>query len=610
MFEPYIPLELPLDVDGTAIAKSNIRGILDSYHGDWDFLIELLQNAVDALDEKFGDPSETNSLKPEIEIVINEKAGTVRVTDNGIGMEQKKAMKILIPGYTDKPYFRHTRRSLRGHKGVGLSFLAFGFNFLRFCSKKDNEFFSADMSGGKLWVDGEEDMDVPKVNPSDYCPEFLEGIPSGTSMELLVDSDYLKHASIDWLGWHFIIRCLTAAGYCDINGLASWNKAAVLTFKLIDSNGVKINPPDGYKDQLPLEYFYPDNILKSCNLDDYFSKYSEMTEPPKTERGKYEALYVKWDTDKIESVLFDKGDIEDKDSVKYKYYLFTKSHIPSIYAMFTHSQRVWKERLDQNYSSDKRRKFWRPGIQIVTQQMPTGQIQEVSLKFRTGNRDRFFMLVELPDAKPDYGRKGFKSEINDYVQYIAERIIQEYFLNKRVLLKPTSIAHGGTATDAEATADHRIDEVKTLPDIGFSALSFKKEPQYENDVIALFAELVARDYIRGFEILSVSSGEQYDGVVNYIFTKNPDKLPFHATNNRLGIPKSGPHPFLVPAIMLVLRIMTLLRLPMHILLAPYYPVNRAVDLYYTAGAKILPSRVHPQVIRTSFHSSTPGVIVR
>lgn len=540
MFEPFVPLVLPTGVNAISIAKANLRGILDSYHGDWDFLIELVQNAVDALDSKFNTPEKQADEKPEIEIVINEKSGTIRVTDNGIGMDSDTAKLALYPNYTDKPYSPSpSKRSLRGHKGVGLTFLAFGFNLLRYCSKRDEQLFSGEIAGGRQWVDSEDSTNPPQVMPSDYCPEFLEGQPSGTSVEVLVGSDFFQRTSITWLGWHYVIRCLTAAGYCDINELLPWNKSAVVTFKIIDASGVKANPPEGYSDQIPLQYFYPHDILKCCNLDEYFSKHPERTEPPKSEKGKYEALFVKWDTDKIESALFNKGNIDDKGGTRYSHYLFTKSHFPSIYAMFTHSQRVWRERLDQGYSNYKRRRFWKPGIQVVTQQMPTGQIQEVSLQFRTGNRDRFFMLVELPDAKPDYGRKGFNATVNAYIQFVASELIQDYFMRNRPLLRPTAIAHGPTAVDAEAAADQRIIQAQGLPGLGVSLLCFKKEPQYENDVIALFSEMIARDYIRGFEILSVSSPAQYDGVVNYIFTKNHEKLVYHAASNPLGITK--PH---------------------------------------------------------------------
>lgn len=539
MFEPFVPLVVPSGVNAMSIAKTNLRGIIDSYHGDWDFLIELLQNALDALDLKFNEGKET-SEKPEIEIVINEKSGTVRVSDNGIGLSPEKAKMVLYPNYTDKPYYQSqgSKRSLRGHKGVGLTFLAFGFNLLRYCSKRDKEFFSGQISGARSWVDSEESNDPPKVTPSDYCPEFLDGRVSGTSVEVLIGSSFFQRLSLTWLGWHYIIRCLTAVGYCDINKLFTWNKRVSVILKIIDVNGAKVNPPEGYSDAIPLEYFYPDNVLSSCNLDEYFLKYPDRTEVPRVERGKYEALYVKWDTDKIEEVLFAKGNIEDEQSNRYSQYLFTKSHLPTIYAMFTHSQRVWKDRLDEGYSSDRRRKYWRAGIQVVTQQMPTGQVQEVSLPFRGGNRGRFFMLVELPDAKPDYGRKGFKADINAYVQFVASELTMEYFMRNRVLLKPTSVAHGGTPIDAEALADQRIQEVQELPDLAVSVLNIKKEPQYENDVIALFSELAAREYIRGFEILSVSSGTQYDGVVNYRFAKNRDRLIYHQINNPLGISKA------------------------------------------------------------------------
>jgi len=76
--------------------------------------------------------------------------------------------------------------------------------------------------------------------------------------------------------------------------LFTWNRNATVYLKIIDINGNKQVPPEGYNDQLPLEYYYPDNILKACNLDEYFEKYSDRTEAPKTEKGKYDSIYVKW----------------------------------------------------------------------------------------------------------------------------------------------------------------------------------------------------------------------------------------------------------------------------------------------------------------------------
>ena len=87
-FNPFVSVPQEYIVQST---KTNIRGILDSYHGDWDFLIEMLQNAVDALEEKFGDGKGETGETPRIEVAVNIGAGTVRVSDNGIGMDAEAA---------------------------------------------------------------------------------------------------------------------------------------------------------------------------------------------------------------------------------------------------------------------------------------------------------------------------------------------------------------------------------------------------------------------------------------------------------------------------------------------------------------------------------------
>ncbi len=66
-------------------------------------MIEPVQNAIDALDTSFSS-LKNNSDKSEIEIVINQKAGTVRVSDNGVGMHPDQAKLSLYPGFSDKPY--------------------------------------------------------------------------------------------------------------------------------------------------------------------------------------------------------------------------------------------------------------------------------------------------------------------------------------------------------------------------------------------------------------------------------------------------------------------------------------------------------------------------
>ena len=536
-FDPFSPFEaLDEGVLQQAI-KTNIRGILDSYHGDFDFLIESLQNAVDAVEQRF-DTNQTLEEAPRIEITLNYQTRRVRVSDNGIGMDETLARNILSPNFTSKPYFgTATQRSLRGHKGVGLTFLAFRTDLFRFRTKVNGEVtFAAELTGGNSWVTSDDNnAQEPRIVSSDYSPDFLENHQTGTSFEFRVDN--LDRLPINWLGWYQIVRTSTAAAFCDINQLHPWHNRAQVRLTVVSSNGRQEEPPEGFSDQFPLEFFYPHTLIDSLDLDEFYRRHPAQITIPESEKNRYEAIHVKWDTDNIEAKLFEGGNIETGTD-RHQAYLFTREHLPSIYALFTHSQRVWRDRLDVGLSPDRRRRFWRPGVQVISNQMPTGQLHDIALPYRAGNKERVLMLVELEGIKPDYGRKGFKSEVNTYLNHIATELIS-YFLANRPFLRPTAIAHGPTSADAEAEADSRVKSAESLPDLGLEGFSFVKEPQFENDVIALFMEMLAHRYIRGFEILSSSGGSQYDAVVNYKFTQNPQDLLHHAVQNSLGIPKSN-----------------------------------------------------------------------
>ena len=69
-------------------------------------------------------------------------------------------------------------------------------------------------------------------------------------------------------------------------------------------------------------------------------------------------------------------------------------------------------------------------------------------------------------------------------------------------------------------------------------ISFEKEPQYEQDVVALFHELIGREILKGYKILSVSSGAQYDAVVRYYLTKD-ERVLFDEKINPLGLVESA-----------------------------------------------------------------------
>lgn len=114
-FQPFDPLSLVAS-EGNELIRTQIRSLFDSYNGEWDTIIELLQNAVDALDAKYSGMSDFTNERPEIDIYINQQTETIRVSDNGIGIAPEDARKILAPYFT-KSHVAEMPRGLEGIKG-------------------------------------------------------------------------------------------------------------------------------------------------------------------------------------------------------------------------------------------------------------------------------------------------------------------------------------------------------------------------------------------------------------------------------------------------------------------------------------------------------------
>lgn len=114
--------------------------ILKSYTGWYDPISELIQNALDAVDER-GKAGESDYI-PKIWITINLKDNLLSVTDNGIGFRKEQFKIFLGPDVSFKI------GDTRGNKGVGATYLAYGFNYLQVGTKTDGFSFVGTIEGG------------------------------------------------------------------------------------------------------------------------------------------------------------------------------------------------------------------------------------------------------------------------------------------------------------------------------------------------------------------------------------------------------------------------------------------------------------------------------
>jgi hypothetical protein len=143
-----------------AAQKREIRNILKSYTGYYDLFSELIQNALDAV-EKRSEESSPN-YQPEIWITIDIPKETVSITDNGCAMTLAQFRGFLKPNFSFKQ-----GASTRGSKGVGATYLAYGFNYLEMATKVSAEtVLSGVIENGRRWLDDTDNIvSRPKVQP-------------------------------------------------------------------------------------------------------------------------------------------------------------------------------------------------------------------------------------------------------------------------------------------------------------------------------------------------------------------------------------------------------------------------------------------------------------
>ncbi len=143
-----------------AAQKREIKNILKSYTGYFDLFAEMIQNALDAVEKRKEDEEE--GYYPQISIHINIQQGEVTVVDNGCAMVLAQFRQFLKPSLSFKD-----GGLTRGNKGVGATYLAFGFNHLEVATKPGTaEVYAGVLRRGREWLDDTKaSVPQPTVEP-------------------------------------------------------------------------------------------------------------------------------------------------------------------------------------------------------------------------------------------------------------------------------------------------------------------------------------------------------------------------------------------------------------------------------------------------------------
>lgn len=139
----------------------------------------------------------------------------------------------------------------------------------------------------------------------------------------------------------------------------------------------------------------------------------------------------------------------------------------------------------------------------------------------------------MRNLRSDIGRKSLPEDIGRFADFFAN-IVHDRFVKDGDCLTPSP---GPFDETLEAELDDILDRAYDRQQLTLDGLHLSKVPVEEQDVIALFFDLLGAQRIKGYEIYSTHISRKYDGVGRFHLPFAPENI-YNETTNRLGVSAS------------------------------------------------------------------------
>ena len=539
-FEAFDPLKAKgtADTDVAALAqKREINNILSSYVGWYDPFCELIQNSLDSLDLRL--TKDGVEYKPTVWITVNIQENSLTVTDNGVGLSEEEFKQFLCPDISFKS------GKTRGHKGVGATYLAYGFNYIQVATKFGDFSVVGKMENARAWLDDENPSGNPKIkhDPDGVKDSNFKTLDSGVSICLKFDKS-THPRDLKWLvvskaeDWFKILTVKTGLGAFTTNDKVHIN------ISVIDRDGRTTE-----YNHIGTGYYLPHTAVgKAASVREITDKEAELFKkqganfslPSKLKN--LDAIYQIWSyTDLLE--------LEKNNQIKFteEEKEILEKHTPSLYVAYVYSLKVW-DAINNDLNVRSGVSILYGGIQIAANNMPQGETIQIPLNRYTGRQFQIHVLIHFDACSPDLGRKGFQSNIVEFAKELSKKITDGPLLKIRRCLRVNTGSTPNLKRETKVEdwkmemSEHEnsnpleiINENFFLPSRKISITSL---PTREQDVIALFNQLLAGGVIRGLRVMSTNERLTYDGLVRVVIEPPEEHHIYDKDKNPLGVEES------------------------------------------------------------------------
>lgn len=509
--------------------RGEVRSIVGSYHHTFDHCYEGLQNAVDICEKafwKFNKEESDTGYDPEIAITINLKDNSITIIDNALGMSNDIVTKYFFTPHATTKREVDGKIRQRGEKGVGATFLSYGTDYIHLTtlSYDTKDMTSAQLEKGLSWCISEAIPDfTPKVVPAEPHKEFTEKYSYGTAITIKFSDktniNILSEYGLQWEQWEAIFRLYTALGYVSFDENDEFFDKLKVTLTLINEDRV-------VSKTLNLGYLYPHELTDS-NI-----RLSKLVRTKGILHKSQQDKNILWETFSFTQV----ADFIKKRMDNQKYMRMGKkteistilnTYQPEAYVCFTSGADFWQLNNFKIWGEEFEGQL-RSGVLFTTRSQKIGEQKRIEFIYRTGDFSRFFIILNMKKLKGDIGRKSLGEKIDSFANFFANAIHDIFTDNDDCLAPWTRVDE-----EDEAELEDLKDSVTDKEDNILDYLHFKKEPKEEQDVIAMFFDLLGMEKIKGYQFYSTHISKKYDGIGMFQLSKSEDVI--YNKENLLGV---------------------------------------------------------------------------
>ena len=510
-----------------------IVNILKSYTGYFDVFSEMIQNALDAVESKYR--SDPIAYTPRLWIDIDIENRRIRVTDNGIGIAQDQFRFFLRPNISFKK-----PKDFRGQKGVGSTFLAYGFSLLRVHTRNNGVEIAAILRQGRQWAqDTKGTVPRPSFEREVFSIPELGTQETGTSVEVILGGTPGERPKrLDWLGarsaeqWLDVLRIKSPLGGVY---LRSGKFSPEVKIRVIDSNGTEssivANQP---------EYYYPHEIpsIKVSTVKDIESALTAI-------QGDAEQKFARLDSQfKRLDCMWEIYDVKELNNLNGWFASalneeqrgLIERHNVVVYSCFLRSARMWGELNDNVLKLKPGERIIQGGIQMASDFMVQGDLSIIPLTSTIGYQANAHVVVHFTDGNPDMGRKAFQPELKELAELVAVRcvtVFKRYLSHLKKDSGAAAVAPDKELYDWKKAQEVYRDKAPLAARFPSGRLTLLSKPQQEQDVIALYHQLIGLGIIRGIYFLATSQSDRYDSL--YVLDYDTENFRYSKNANPLGV---------------------------------------------------------------------------